>query len=60
MNAAFSLELADSATRRLSDAALYELHKRQMAAVDALNYMPRSLTRHHVYHAGQIALLKKG
>jgi DNA polymerase V len=31
------LELADRAPRRLWDAALYELHKRLMAAVDALN-----------------------
>jgi DNA polymerase V len=31
------LELADSAPRRLWDAALYELHKRLMAAVDSLN-----------------------
>jgi Domain of unknown function (DUF4113)/impB/mucB/samB family C-terminal domain len=31
------LELTDSAPRRLWDAALYELHKRLMAAVDALN-----------------------
>jgi DNA polymerase V len=31
------LELADSAPRRLWDAALYELHKRLMAAIDALN-----------------------
>jgi DNA polymerase V len=31
------LELADSAPRRLWDAALCELHKRLMAAVDALN-----------------------
>ena len=31
------LELADNAPRRLWDAALYELHKRLMAAVDALN-----------------------
>ncbi len=31
------LELADSAPRRLWDAALYDLHKRLMAAVDALN-----------------------
>jgi len=25
-----------------------------------VEYMLRGLTRHHVYHAGQIALLKKG
>ena len=31
------LELADSTPRRLWDAALYELHKRLMAAVDSLN-----------------------
>lgn len=31
------LELADSAPRRLWDAAVYELHKRLMAAVDSLN-----------------------
>jgi DNA polymerase V len=31
------LELADSAPRRLWDAALYELHKRLMGVVDALN-----------------------
>jgi DNA polymerase V len=31
------LEPADSAPRRLWDAALYELHKRLMAAVDSLN-----------------------
>ena len=31
------LELAESAPRRLWDAALYELHKRLMATVDALN-----------------------
>jgi DNA polymerase V len=31
------LELADNAPRRLWDAALYELHKRLMAAVDSLN-----------------------
>ena len=31
------LELADAAPRRLWDAALYEMHKRLMAAVDSLN-----------------------
>jgi hypothetical protein len=31
------LELADSAPRRLWDAALYELHKRLMGVVEALN-----------------------
>jgi DNA polymerase V len=31
------LELADSAPRRLWDAALYEIHKRLFAAVDSLN-----------------------
>jgi DNA polymerase V len=31
------LELADSAPRRLWDAALYELHKRLMGVVDTLN-----------------------
>ena len=31
------LELADSAPRRLWDGAVYEIHKRLMAAVDALN-----------------------
>jgi DNA polymerase V len=31
------LELADSAPRRLWDAALYELHKRLMASMDAIN-----------------------
>jgi uncharacterized damage-inducible protein DinB len=54
----------DERHHRLIDAisALTDERLREIVAGKdyTIEYMLRGLTRHHVYHAGQIALLKKG